>query len=138
MFCKYCGQKQTLSDGKFCQFCGIKIKNDTNKEPSETERSTVEKHEEGTSPAESYFENHDDELLQEAKKASNNMMLQGVVWFILGLIITGITYSSADEGGTYYVLWGAMIFGVYKFLRGLYYRIYPTYLIQKAIDGEKK
>lgn len=60
----------------------------------------------------------------EAKKVMaekyRKVMLNGVVWFFGGLIVTGITYSiaSANGGGTYLITWGAVIFGAYDFIRG--------------------
>ncbi|MFA6532987.1 MAG: zinc-ribbon domain-containing protein [Patescibacteria group bacterium] len=136
MFCTNCG-KNIDEDSKFCQFCGGKIKNDITKELPKKDESTVEKHEEeDAAPANSSSKNIDNELLQEAKKAANNIMLQGIGWFILGLIITGVTYSAAGEGDTYYVLWGAMIVGVYMFLRGIYYKLFPSQLIQKAVEKQ--
>lgn len=121
MQCHNC-KKQIDNDAKFCNFCG----------------SSVEKHEEGAGSVDLYFKNRDDELLQEAKKMANGAMLQGIGWLVVGLIITGITYSAADEGGTYYVLWGAMIVGIYMFLRGLYYKLFPRQLIQKAAEKQKE
>lgn len=121
MQCYHC-KKQIDNDAKFCNFCG----------------SVVEKKEEKTGAVDLYFKNRDEELLQEAKRMANNAMLQGIGWFIVGLIITGITYAVADEGGTYYVLWGAMLVGVYMFLRGLYYKLFPRQLLGKAAEKQKQ
>ncbi|MGO4884404.1 MAG: hypothetical protein ACLP59_26820 [Bryobacteraceae bacterium] len=45
----------------------------------------------------------------------------GAAWCIGGLLITGITYSSASSGGgTYFICWGPMLFGGWQFLKGLF------------------
>lgn len=46
-------------------------------------------------------------------------VIQGLFWMIGGIIFTGVTYAIADAGGTYFVAWGAVIFGGIQFLRGL-------------------
>jgi hypothetical protein len=49
-------------------------------------------------------------------------MLYGALWAIGGGIATAIGYSSASGspgGGSYYVFWGAIIFGIYDFFKGL-------------------
>jgi hypothetical protein len=37
---------------------------------------------------------------------------------LVGLVITIWTYTSALNGGTYFVAWGAIIFGAIRFFRG--------------------
>lgn len=47
----------------------------------------------------------------------------GVLWFIGGVIVTAISYSSAANspaGGTYYIFGGAIFWGAIQFLNGLY------------------
>lgn len=46
-------------------------------------------------------------------------MLTGGIIFAAGFIITFWTYSSALNGGTYVVAWGAIIFGAIRFFRGM-------------------
>lgn len=46
-------------------------------------------------------------------------MLYGALWIIGGAVMTAWTYSAASNGGTYVVTWGAIIFGIFDFLRGL-------------------
>lgn len=54
------------------------------------------------------------------KKTGLNNMLVGGAFFVLGLIVTLATYSQAlSRGGTYYLCWGAIIFGVIQFIQGL-------------------
>jgi hypothetical protein len=48
------------------------------------------------------------------------MVRQGLLWTVAGILITAITYSIAsDEGGTYFICWGAVIFGLLDLLAGL-------------------
>ncbi len=48
------------------------------------------------------------------------MMLVGIGFAVVGVIITVATYSAASRsGGTYFVWWGAVVFGIYDFIRGL-------------------
>lgn len=47
-------------------------------------------------------------------------MIRGLLWTVAGILITAITYSIAsDEGGTYFICWGAVIFGLLDLLAGL-------------------
>jgi len=51
--------------------------------------------------------------------ASRNMVF-GALWCIGGILVTAITYSAASSGGgTYFVAWGAILFGGLQFLQGL-------------------
>lgn len=43
----------------------------------------------------------------------------GALFFFGGLIITLVTYSSAEGGGSYVVAWGAILFGFIQMVRGL-------------------
>ncbi|APV45006.1 zinc-ribbon domain-containing protein [Dehalogenimonas formicexedens] len=60
------------------------------------------------------------EYAQAMVKASIKKMITGALWAIGGGIVTALTYSSAGDGGTYVVFWGAIIFGIYDILRGLF------------------
>lgn len=60
---------------------------------------------------------------QEKREAGNKNMLYGALWCVGGLLITILTYSAASDGGTYVVAWGAMIFGVIQFFKGVFQRI---------------
>jgi len=45
----------------------------------------------------------------------------GALWCIGGLIVTAVSYSAVkDSGGTYIVAWGAVVFGGWQFLKGLF------------------
>lgn len=52
------------------------------------------------------------------KRARVHMGLGGAM-FLVGLVITLATYGSADPGGTYTVMWGAMLFGLLWFIAGV-------------------
>lgn len=59
---------------------------------------------------------------QRADKAPVNMGIGSVVC-IIGLILTGLTYSAAQRaqgGGTYMVFWGAIVFGGIQFVIGCF------------------
>jgi hypothetical protein len=54
------------------------------------------------------------------RAAGKKNMLYGAVWCIGGILITALTYSAASQrGGTYFITWGAIIFGAVQFFRGL-------------------
>lgn len=46
-------------------------------------------------------------------------VVQGLVWVVGGLVVTGVSYMIASAGGTYFIAWGAVIFGGFQFIRGL-------------------
>lgn len=49
-------------------------------------------------------------------------MLSGVLWAIGGIVVTVVSYNlarSGSFGGTYVIAWGAVIYGIYDFIRGL-------------------
>lgn len=46
--------------------------------------------------------------------------LSGALWTIGGIVVSVVSYNLvANSGGTYIVAWGAVIFGIYDFIRGL-------------------
>ena len=48
-------------------------------------------------------------------------MLYGALWCIGGIVVTAVTYSTAlVRGGTYYLFWGAILFGFLQFFQGLF------------------
>jgi len=49
----------------------------------------------------------------------NNGIKWGIIWLVGGGFITLVTYEAAANGGSYFVLWGAMIYGGYRVLKGL-------------------
>ncbi|MFN2590551.1 MAG: hypothetical protein ABR518_07250 [Actinomycetota bacterium] len=57
---------------------------------------------------------------QAAAKRGRTRMWVGAIAVIAGAIATLIGYTAAsDSGGTYYVFWGAMVFGALIFIQGL-------------------
>jgi hypothetical protein len=52
-------------------------------------------------------------------KRDRGRMTRGLLLAIGGLVITGITYALASgKGGTYYIFWGAVLFGAIDFFAG--------------------
>lgn len=52
-----------------------------------------------------------------------SLILFGLLWAIGGSIATFVSYSSAASnsyGGTYFIFWGAIIFGAFDVLRGFW------------------
>jgi len=47
-------------------------------------------------------------------------MLFGFLWAAGGTAVTIGTYEAAGEGGVFFIAWGAIIFGIIDFLRGLF------------------
>ena len=47
-------------------------------------------------------------------------MLYGILWAAGGMAVTIATYEAASEGGFYFIAWGAVIFGIIDFFRGLF------------------
>ena len=55
----------------------------------------------------------------------------GTLYLIGGIVVTAVTYYNATPGGTYTVFYGAMLYGGYRFLAGLFYLANPKALIKK-------
>jgi hypothetical protein len=64
------------------------------------------------------FQNSPSGRAQMASKYKRHM-LYGVLWAGGGTAVTLYTLNAASGGGTYVVAWGAIIFGVVDFFRGL-------------------
>jgi SOS response regulatory protein OraA/RecX len=57
----------------------------------------------------------------EARRAAGKRnMTHGALWCIGGIVVTGVTYivAASSGGGTYFIAWGAIVFGALQFLRG--------------------
>jgi RNA polymerase subunit RPABC4/transcription elongation factor Spt4 len=55
--------------------------------------------------------------------AGQRLMLSGALWCIGGIIVTAVSYNAAASsptGGHYLIAWGAIAFGFYDFIRGLF------------------
>ncbi len=128
MNCKDC-KREISASAKFCKHCGQRAKESNNSEvASENSPSSVDR----------YFASKEDGLVEEAKKLAEKEMMKGLLWFGVGLAITIVTYFSAassTEGGTYYIFWGAMIYGIYRLIRGFDYKSNPNKLIEKAREN---
>jgi len=59
-----------------------------------------------------------EEILGEVNDGKRDMVVGGL-WCLGGLIVTIGTYAFASGGGTYFVAWGAVIFGAIQFFKGL-------------------
>ncbi len=47
-------------------------------------------------------------------------MIWGLIWFFGGLLVTALTYTFSDYlGGSFYIFYGAVIFGLIDFFIGL-------------------
>jgi hypothetical protein len=56
------------------------------------------------------------------RKAGLKVAGIGAAWCVLGILVTAITFSIASGGrggGTYFVAWGAVLFGMIQVIRGL-------------------
>ncbi len=60
------------------------------------------------------------ETAKATKAAGRKNMLYGALWLIGGIVVTVVSYSAASGGGTYLITWGAIIFGGFQFVQGLY------------------
>jgi hypothetical protein len=58
------------------------------------------------------------EVMEENDRALKSMVI-GFIICLIGVIPTIVTYFSASSEGTYYVFWGAILFGGIKGLIGL-------------------
>jgi len=123
MTCKNCKEKIDKDD-KFCTSCGANL----SEEKSADDEGSVDR----------YFSERKSNLIEEAKRLADSEMKQGVIWFIGACVITFGGYLFASEGGTYYVFWGAMIYGGYRLIRGIGYKLNPESLLDKAEEESKK
>ncbi|HEY4122541.1 MAG TPA: hypothetical protein VGM56_31975 [Byssovorax sp.] len=51
--------------------------------------------------------------------AAKNQMIIGALICVVGVVVTVVSYSSASGGSRYIFAWGAIIFGAFRFVRGL-------------------
>jgi len=76
----------------------------TNDKASNLVRQTIDAKPENVSQAEAY----------------RRKMISGALWAIGGTAVTAITYEAAQDGGVYLICWGAIVFGAWDFLCGLF------------------
>ena len=70
---------------------------------------------------------HSEELVSSAIVPAENTihatarkeMLIGALWCGGGILVTVLTYSAASGGGSYVVAWGAILYGAFRFFRGI-------------------
>jgi hypothetical protein len=62
-------------------------------------------------------------LNQARKQAGTKDLGLGLLLLIVGIAITLGTWAAADEGGSYWIMWGAMVAGAFYILRGFYRKI---------------
>ena len=62
----------------------------------------------------------------------------GALWCIGGIAVTAGTYAAvANTGGTYFIAWGAMLFGGLQFLKGIFRAIVAKKPVIYGHGGEK-
>lgn len=54
-------------------------------------------------------------------KVGAKEVMYGIGWAFIGIIITVVTYSTAQPGGLYIVAFGPVLYGGYMLLKGLYH-----------------
>jgi hypothetical protein len=60
-----------------------------------------------------------EQALRQAKKDQGaRHMLFGGLWMVGGAVVSLITYQAASGGGTYFVFWGAVVWGAIDFIKG--------------------
>ena len=60
-------------------------------------------------------------------------MIVGIVIAAVGGLITWVSYSSANEGGTYVITWGIIAVGALIFLSGL-----VSFISIGGLEGERR
>lgn len=123
MNCNKCKEKNS-EDAKFCSNCGSEL----SKDGVVADGGSVDR----------YFSEKRSTFIEEAKRLADSEMKQGIIWFVIASVITFGGYLLASEGGTYYIFWGAMIYGGYRLIRGIGYKLNPESLLEKAEEESKK
>ncbi|TET84798.1 MAG: hypothetical protein E3J37_03060 [Anaerolineales bacterium] len=60
------------------------------------------------------------ESIEDLVEKNKNRIIRGLVWTIAGIAITWGSYMASEEGGTYLICGGAVIFGIIDLLAGLF------------------
>ena len=56
----------------------------------------------------------------ERQAARSRNVMVGLLLLVVGIIVTAVTYDSASQqGGTYIIAWGPMVFGALRLFKGL-------------------
>lgn len=72
-------------------------------------------------------------LRAEIRSKASSLMASGIIMFIIGAVLTGISSANAEPGGTYVIFTGLLLVGMWRFFKGGYYYVYPDALIDKAM-----
>lgn len=56
---------------------------------------------------------------KEISKQYSKKILYSAFWIVGGLLATYISMQAASDGGTYFLFWGAVVFGVIDLIRGI-------------------
>ena len=97
--CVYCG-RENAGDATVCHECGTPL----------------------TAPQSDSHESQTQVSDNPAVAVAEKRMLRGALWCGGGILVTVITYlaaASSSGGGTYFIAWGAIVFGAIEFFRGL-------------------
>lgn len=89
------------------------------KSATETKRALIEQGLDDET-ADTVVKNLEIEIKEAKKSQANKDMLYGALWAIGGVVATGATYAAAEEGGSYVAFYGAVIYGGYRFLKGVF------------------
>lgn len=59
---------------------------------------------------------------------------KGIILYLLGTIVTVISYASSSEEGTYTIWYGAVLWGIVSIFQGIYYQSRPELILKKIND----
>lgn len=48
------------------------------------------------------------------------LVASGFFWVVGGIVATAVSYNMASDGGVFFVFWGAVVFGIWNILRGVF------------------
>lgn len=68
------------------------------------------------------------------KAAALKALLKGLAWLIGGILVTFFSYQAAAGGGTYFVMYGAVIFGGIQAIRGLISYVKIRNVVSKTVS----
>lgn len=60
-----------------------------------------------------------DELLEIQMQEAKKSIVISLNWILFGIIITIFSWMFAEEGKTYLIFWGAIAYGIFKFVHSL-------------------
>ncbi len=65
-------------------------------------------------------ENHEEQIQESQEQNGSSDLFWGAFWCLGGIAVTVLTYSAAENGGTFIIAYGAIITGAIQFLKGLF------------------